>query len=57
MMPTCHYRRCIRPADVKLGEIHTDDESECWVETFYLCEKHAKKIEHQLVTKIYRSVK
>jgi hypothetical protein len=54
MMPLCHYRRCTNSAEVKLGEIHTDDEGECWVETFYLCEKHAKKIEKKLLTELYR---
>lgn len=54
MMPICHYKKCGKTAEVKLGRIRTDDEGELWEEVFYLCEKHAKKIEKQLMTEIYR---
>lgn len=57
MMPRCHYRRCIRTGKIRLGVISTEDDGECWEEMMYLCEKHAKKIEKQLLTEIYRGVR
>lgn len=52
--PLCRYKKCVRNATVTLGVIFTDDGGKSWPETVHLCEKHAKKLEKKLLTKLWR---
>lgn len=54
MMPMCFYKRCTKPAEHFIGELLTDNYGESLESGIYLCEKHTKKIEKLLMTKIWR---